>query len=157
MSIDSTHFGVCSRNLELQRTDSNFWKAAAKYNIEKELPIGYAIQGELIAPNIQSNHEKVQEVEYYIFSVFDIAKQKYLNPAEKKDFLLNFSTLKAVPVVEESVKIFQEEPTLDNLLTRVEGQSMNPGTTSEGRVYVSTSNPQVHFKCISNKYLLKEK
>lgn len=85
--LQQYHFGVCSRNLELQRTESNFWKAANKYRLEQHLPEGYAVQGELIAPNIQANHEKVQEVEYYIFSVFDIAKQKHLSPKDKREFI----------------------------------------------------------------------
>lgn len=156
--VNPYKFGVCSRNLELTKNESNFWKAAIKYNIEKELPEGYAIQGELLAPNIQSNHEKVQEVEYYVFSVYDIKAQRYLIPREKRLFIKkHFSKLTHVPLVNAATPIFKTAPTLDKLLERVEGESMNSGTISEGRVYVSTKNPTVHFKCISNKYLLKEK
>ena len=154
-------FGVCSRNLELKRpTDkqskSNFWEAAIKYNIEEKLPFGYAIQGELIAPNIQSNHEKVNEVEYYIFDIFDIDLQRYLTPNERhkvmEDILVG---IPHVPIVNNNVKIFQECDSYDDFQERVTGESMNKGTVSEGRVYKSTTTPGLSFKLISNKYLLK--
>ena len=45
---------------------------------------------------------------------------------------------------------------LEDLLKHVEGQSMNPGTVSEGRVYKHVSKP-ITFKAISNKYLLGKK
>lgn len=169
------HFGVCSRNIEIKSNanytatfdnngtkseykQSNFWEAAIKYRIDQHLPVGYAVQGELIAPNIQNNHEKVQAIEYYIFNVYDIQKQTYLSPLDKQAFVAQYlPEAKMVPVINANIKIFQESPTLEELLLRVEGESLNTGTVSEGRVYVSTDNPTVHFKCISNKYLLKEK
>jgi len=156
-------FGFCSRNLELKETtkgekQSNFEKVVHKYNIKEELPIGYAIQGELIAPDIQSNHEKVKEPELYIFNVFDIEKQEYLKPQDAREFVnKHFTKLKYVPVVNEKVKIFKECKTLEDMLERVEGQSMNKDTISEGRVYKCTSDGNIHFKCISNTYLLKKK
>lgn len=62
--------------------------------------------------------------------------------------------LLSVPIVNSSVKIFEECKTTEELLARVEGESMNPGTVSEGRVYKSVDG-KVTFKCVSNKYLLK--
>lgn len=148
------HFGVCSRNFELKPSESNFWKAARKYNIEKRLPIGYAIQGELLAPNIQSNHEKVNDVEYHIFDVYNIKEQRYLLPSERRAFVHLFLTTPHVPVVSTAVRIFEQHD-LQSLLKHVEGQSINPNTISEGRVYKSTTNPSLTFKAISNQYLLK--
>ena len=97
------HFGVCSRNLELSRdanqvtvfdnqgksseyNQSDFWTMAIKAEIEKKLPIGYAVQGELIGPKIQANHEKVSTLDYFIFDVFDIEAGLYLLPAERQVF-----------------------------------------------------------------------
>ena len=97
------HFGVCSRNLELSRdanqvtvfdnqgksseyNQSDFWIMAIKAEIEKKLPIGYAVQGELIGPKIQANHEKVSTLDYFIFDVFDIEAGLYLLPAERQVF-----------------------------------------------------------------------
>ncbi len=161
------HFGVCSRNLELKRTanasqtfdnqgkisiydQSDFWTAAYKYKLEDKLPIGYAIQGELIGPKIQANHEKVTELQYYVFDVFNIKTGLYLLPLERREFCA-LHNIPPVPVVSTSFKALQLG--LENLLKHVEGQSMNPGTVSEGRVYKHNTKP-ISFKAISNKYLL---
>lgn len=162
-----SHFGVCSRTLELKRTanasqtfdnqgkesiydQSDFWSTAIKYNIESKLPAGYAVQGELIGPKIQANHEKVIELQYYVFDVFNIKTGSYLLPQERREFCA-LHDIPHVPVVNTSFKPLQLG--LDNLLKHVEGQSMNPGTISEGRVYKHISKP-ITFKAISNKYLL---
>jgi RNA ligase (TIGR02306 family) len=163
--FDTKDFGVCSRNLRLEDESlkgssdmSNFWKVTVKYNIDVMLPLNYAIQGELVAPNIQRNHEKVSEPELYIFDVFDIENQKYLLPHERRKFMKKYFNMSLhVPVINSNVKIFTECDTVEELLSRVEGQSMNEGTESEGRVYKSCIEPSIHFKAISNKYLLKEK
>lgn len=169
LKTPSYHFGVCSRNLELKRTasesqtfnnngkesvydQSNFWTMAIKADIENKLPEGYAVQGELIGPKIQANHEKVSTLEYYVFDVFDINSGTYLLPFERREFCEKYS-IPHVPVVSKSIKIF-EKMDLAELLQHVEGESMNPGTISEGRVYKHTSKP-ITFKTISNKYLLK--
>lgn len=154
-----THFGVCSRNLEIKRPSasnkkSDFWTAAVKYNIEETLPEGFAIQGEVIAPNIQKNWEKVSEVEYYIFDVFNINKQQYLLPEDRRVFVeTRLPFAKHVPVVKDRVAILQL--TQEEILNSVKGQSMNPGTISEGRVYKSLKHTNVTFKAISNDYLLR--
>lgn len=156
--IKDTHYGVCSRNFEISLTkdsnegELNFWAASKKYNLQEKIPPGYAVQGELVGPKIQSNHEKVQDLEFYCFDVYDIEHERYLDPAERRDFC-RFHNIPHVPVVNESVEIFKELKNLDDLLKRVEGPSMNPQTNSEGRVYKSYTG--VSFKVISNKYLLK--
>ena len=171
----SGRFGVCSRNLELKRSDnfkttfkdgteesiydqSDFWSTALKLKIDECLPVGYAIQGELIGPRIQSNHEKVDELNYFIFDVFDIKSQKYLLPEEREVFyeLYLSDYVKHVPIINDSIKILKDFD-LQSLLERVEGESINKGTISEGRVYKSLTNPNITFKCVSNKYLLKKK
>ena len=162
------HFGVCSRNLELSRdanqvivfdnqgksseyNQSDFWTMAIKAEIEKKLPIGYAIQGELIGPKIQANHEKVSTLDYFIFDVFDIDAGLYLLPAERQVFCNKYG-LQHVPVTNFRTKPFQS--TLDELLKHVDTESMNPGTISEGRVYKSLTQA-LSFKAINNRYLLK--
>lgn len=162
------HFGVCSRNLELapdanntitfdnqgkssEYSQSNFWTAAKKYSIESKLPVGYAVQGELIGPKIQANHEKVSTLEYYVFDVFDISTGLYLTPAKRREFCA-LHNIPHVPVTNTSFEPFHI--TLQDLLEHVDGESMNPGTISEGRVYKHLTSP-LSFKCINNKYLLK--
>lgn len=155
ISVKPYTFGVCSRNLEVSKSEtSDFWRAATKYQIEQYLPEGYAIQGELIAPNIQSNHEKVSDIEFYVFDVFDIKNQEYLLPKDRVDFVSRYlPTVKHVPIL-GTVRIFTECKSVSELLERVKGESMNTGTISEGRVYKSCCN-EMSFKCINNEYLLK--
>lgn len=152
------HFGVCSRNQELKRPDnlasSAFWYVADKYTLSN-IPEGFAIQGELIGPNIQSNHEKVSDFEFYCFDVFDIKSQKYLTATDRHLFCYQFD-IPHVPLV-CMTKVLTDYPSIDELLERVDDKSMNPKTISEGRVYKSTTNPSITFKVINNKYLLKEK
>ena len=172
LPVISNHFGVCSRNLEIKRSDnyvktftnsdkestyqsSDFWRMAHLYNVERHLPIGYAIQGELIGPRIQANHEKVEDLDFFIFDVYDILNSRYLTPLERSDFVSTYLPLmKHVPVLKTTVRIFEVCPDVKSLLTRVQGQSMNPGTISEGRVYKSLDGTK-SFKCINNDYLLK--
>ena len=166
------HFGVCSRNLEIKRSDnyvktfansgkestyqsSDFWCVAHLYNVERHLPTGYAIQGELIGPRIQANHEKVESIDFFIFDVYDILNSRYLTPSERVNFVSTYlPSMKHVPVLKTTVRIFEVCPDVKSLLTRVQGQSMNPGTISEGRVYKSLDGTK-SFKCINNDYLLK--
>lgn len=171
----ATHFSVCSRNLELKPNDSysksftnddtiseynqsDFWKIVLQLDIHKLLPSGYALQGELIGPKIQANHEKVSENQFWIFDIYDITNQKYLTPSERHNFQAqHFTDTHCHVPVTEYVKIFTECPDLESLQKRVTGQSINTGTISEGRVYKSCTIPGLSFKCISNEYLLKEK
>ena len=167
-TIPDYHFGVCSRNLELSRdanqvhqfnndgrpseySQSDFWRTAIKYNIESKLPVGYAVQGELIGPRIQANHEKVTELQYYVFDVFDIDNGLYLLPEARREFCAKYD-IQHVPVVNVASRPLSM--TLQELLKSVEGPSMNPGTNSEGRVYKHNTS-QLSFKAISNLYLLK--
>ena len=158
-SVNTSHFGVCSRNLEIEETlgvNNAFWDVAYKYDIRNKLPIGYALQGELVGPKIQGNREKVTENRFFIFDVWDITRQQYLTPAERKNFVARYFDLKLhVPVVNEAIPIFQECRGVADLLKRVEGESFNPNTLSAGRVYKMRHNPAVSFKVINPKYLLR--
>ena len=149
-------FGVCSRNLELKPSESNaFWQVANKYLLEITLPTmgNYAIQGELIGPGIQGNQEKLQELDLYVFDVFDIDAQTYLSAVDRYEFV-DALDLKHVPVVHVSINAPES---LDEVLKMAEGPSLNPNANREGLVFKSTRNPQLSFKAISNSWLLKEK
>ncbi len=165
----TTKFGVCSRNVDLKRTantvmtfnnegkesvydQSDFWATALKLDLANKVPVGYAIQGELIGPKIQANHEKVTELQYYVFDVFNISEQCYLLPQERRDFCHTLG-IPHVPVM--NVEATPLQLTLDQLLQHVDTESMNPKTVSEGRVYKSNTNPLLSFKVINNRYLLK--
>jgi RNA ligase (TIGR02306 family) len=177
-NMSNTHTGVCSRNLELKSSDkrvykfandgkesvynqSDFWQIVLDLEIEKYLPVGYALQGELIGPKIQANWEKVDSNQFWVFDVYDvydITNGRYLLPLERHEFLDKYfksSRLQHVPVVSLGLPVFTHCQDLEALQERVTGASINPGTISEGRVYKSMSVPGLSFKCISNQYLLK--
>lgn len=156
--------GVCSRNVMLDKEgDSNFHKVVAKYElISKLLAAGksYALQGELVAPDIQGNYEKVKEVEFHLFDIFDIENQKYLLPDERKAF----AKLHGIPHVTvlgtNSLNILTMTKDGDNVVQKcldyAEGKGDNNGVMREGVVFKSTSR-DFSFKAISNSYLLKQK
>lgn len=151
-SYPKYHFGVCSRNQELKRTESSdFWATAIKLDIESKIPVGFAIQGEIIGPKIQSNHEKVQELDYFVFDVFNIQTGDYLLPDERQAFCKTYN-IQHVPVMNKASTPCSMS--LTDLLASVETESINPKTISEGRVFKHTTLP-VSFKVISNKYLIK--
>lgn len=148
--------GVCSRNLELKRDENNaFWRISLEYDIHKKIRAygkNLAVQGELIAPNIQGNYEKVSKPEFYVFDIFDIDKQEYMLPSERQDFckILN---IPHVPIID---KAFSMIDNVDVLLDMAEGNGMNNGVKREGLVFKHNSS-EFSLKAISNSYLLKEK
>lgn len=147
--------GVCSRNIELKEDEGNaFWAIARKEKLlEKLTALGknYAIQGELIAPNIQSNHEKVNEPQFYCFSVFDIDQQEYILPEQRRAICADLS-IPHVKVVDENFILCHN---VDQLLEMAEGEGMNPNVKREGLVFKSNTS-QFSFKAVSNSYLLKK-
>ena len=148
--------GVCSRNLELKETENNaFWQVARKYRVLELLAQegNYAIQGELIGPSIQGNQEKLKELDLYVFDVFDIDSQSYLN-AWDRYALVDKLKLKHVPILGHNEQAPED---LQAALKYAEGTSLNPAVNREGVVFKSTRNPSLSFKAISNSWLLKEK
>lgn len=76
-------FGVCSRNLELERDENNgYWKVALKYNLEELLPDGIALQWETCGPGIQSNPMGLNNVDGFAFSGYNILEHRYLEMTE---------------------------------------------------------------------------
>ena len=148
--------GVCSRNLELKQNEDNaFWRIALDYDIHKKIRAygnNIAVQGELIAPNIQSNYEKVNKPEFYVFDVFDIDRQEYMLPKERQEFC-KLLDIPHVPIVDKSLAMIDN---VDKLLDMAEGDGMNKGVKREGLVF-KHNNSEFSFKAISNSYLLKEK
>lgn len=159
---------VCSRNLQLKELDgSNFWNYVDQHKVITGItnPLvgrNLAFQGELIAPSIQQNYEKVNEAQYYIYDVFDIDKQEYLLPIVARD-VTKRAGLQYVPVADERFDLKTLESNDMKVLTQkildmAEGPGMNAGVKREGLVFKSNENKQFSFKAISNSYLLaKEK
>jgi len=79
-------FGLCSRNLELERNENNgYWKVAAKYGVEEKLPEGVALQWETIGPDIQSNPHGLKDINGLAFTAYNIGEHRYFTYKELKN------------------------------------------------------------------------
>lgn len=154
------NFEVCSRNLSLKEDDNNsFWKAAKMYNVKQKMLDnnlqGFAIQGELIGEDIQGNIYNIKCVDFYVYKVWDTVNSKYLTP-EKQRQMCKILDLKYVPVKFKQNTL--EDLRIEDVLFLAEGKSaLNPKQEQEGMVWKCNEKPEMHFKAISNKYLLKQK
>jgi RNA ligase (TIGR02306 family) len=158
-------FGVCSRNLELQESESNtYWRMAKELRLAERLQSlgrNIALQGEIIGAGIQDNNEKLMGQEFRLFNVFDIDKGRYLSFSERSDLMLRMNNvpdmpeIKSVPVL-GVIQVFQKYPTMESLLLHADGPSMNPLAIREGLVYKSEliDGRMISFKVLSNAYLL---
>jgi len=154
--------GVCSRNLELKIDDSNvdnmFVQTFFKYNLPVKLESflaatgrQIAVQGEMVGPGIQNNFEGLDEVELYIYDIFDIDRQGYVCADERVEICKQLG-LQMVPVFDSPMRLPQ---TIEEVLALADGPSGLKGKYREGLVFKSLSR-DFSFKVISNRYLLKE-
>lgn len=148
-------FGVCSRRLDLTETPENtFWAVARKYRLEEKMREAglsqIAIQGETVGPKIQENIYKLQEHKFYVFDAFNIEKQKYLTPAERKE-LCDHLGIDHVPVIGH---IDIQGKSVDDIVSLADGFSeLHPEALREGIVFKSECG-ELSFKAVSNSYLL---
>lgn len=114
-------FGVCSRNMNLKRSDANsFWQLAIENQLEEKLRTyckqtggkvrkffsslfgkrhkNIAIQGEMAGQGIQSNRSCLNGRYLFVFNVYDIDKKEYFNLAEMQKFC-SVLGLRTVPIV----------------------------------------------------------
>ena len=155
--------GICSRNILMKKDDESHFTQNG-YDVETKLRgLGcpYAVQGELVSPTIQGNHEKVSDFQYHIFDTYNIEDQRYLTPDETLKVTETLG-LKHVPVLYPSITIRQlvegetdKTKIVAKLLELAEGPGMNQSVKREGLVFKHL-NSDFSFKCISNSYLLKK-
>jgi RNA ligase (TIGR02306 family) len=148
--------GVCSRNVDLKMDqDGNSFVDMAKSVIgNMTFPESIAIQGELIGPNIQGNREGLFAHEYYVFDIWDIAKQEYWIPEMVRKFCKCYG-LDHAPVLHTGVKLrYLNIESIESCLANSEGASLNHDVR-EGLVFKRVDG-KFSFKAISNKFLLGE-
>lgn len=154
------NFEVCSRNFSLKEDDNNsFWKPAKMYNVKQKMLDnnlqGFAIQGELIGEGIQGNIYNIKGVDFYAYKIWDVVDSEYLKPEEQHN-ICNVLGLKYVPVIYEYASICNQD--IQDVLQQAEDKSkLNPKQEREGIVFKCNEDTSLHFKVISNKYLLKQK
>jgi RNA ligase (TIGR02306 family) len=156
-------FGVCSRNYELlDKPGNTYWEIARKYDIEnilKRINKNVAIQGEIIGEGIQGNPYKIKGHELRVYWMYDIDNQSIVLiklPGETL-YGAGLSNLKSVPVIDDKFKLLSST-SIDELLELAENKSnLNSNTEREGLFFNCIENPNLKFKVISNKFLLKQK
>jgi RNA ligase (TIGR02306 family) len=160
--------GVCSRNVHLADNDGSMFYEAAKnegilyYLSFLSMARGWsiAVQGELVAPSIQDNYEKVDRPEFFCFDIFNIDNQEYLLPYERRDVLKHhLSGVKSAPSIDDGMDLVKRmggpgDDLVQNILNLAEGPGMNPGVMREGLVFKSNLDRNFSFKAVSNSYLL---
>lgn len=149
-------FGVCSRNLELYKDETNtFWKVAIDLKLEEKLRSygkDIALQGELIGEGIQKNRYKIKGHTVRFFNVFDIEEHKKVDYNTFHNIMQDLD-LQTVPVT--TVPGFSLPNSTDKLLNLAESKSvLNNKAEREGIVIRSKDN-SISFKAISNKFLIK--
>ncbi|MBD3195446.1 MAG: RNA ligase (ATP) [Candidatus Lokiarchaeota archaeon] len=160
--IRGKEFGVCSRNQKIQEDETNlFWIIARETGIENILRNygkNIAIQGEVIGPKVQNNKYKLTTHRVFIFNIFDIETQNYIEFRRFKE-ISNKLGFKTVPILYEEYKL---NDTVDSLVELAKGQSkLNPDLPREGIILRSLeeiSDPEygrVSFKVLNPKFLLK--
>lgn len=153
-------FGVCSRNIDLKRSETNkFWKTALEHDLEAKFKKYFgneniAMQGELIGPGIQGNKYKLDKLDIYFFNVFFIKRFAYGNIDH---LLVACSDLKekTVPLLSNRYKLSDSIPELVELS---KGESLLNGTIREGiviRPIIEIEDKELHCQLAKNRVSFK--
>ena len=155
-------FGVCDRSWWFKDdTVNEYMVTAARQGLVEALkkhPMSLGLQGELIGPGVRKNKEKLAEKEFRLFRIWDIENSRRCTPEERDRIVLELRELGANLLTTKFTGIFKlsELGTMDDMLARADGTSLNPDTKREGLFYHSV-NGRGSFKVISNRYLLKNR
>ena len=148
------------------RSFPRYWKIAEKYDILNKMAewcwihsgsghVGQlAIQGEIVGPGVNNNHDQYTDHEFRIFRMYDITDQRWLNPSDRRRTAEQMG-IPHVKLIRDCWYVFQELKTMEDFLEFVKGKT-DRGHEREGMVWKSV-NGMVSFKVINNDYLLKEK
>ena len=167
-TIDPEHpFGVCSRNNRLKEFTATgvmpiYWQMAHKYDIENKLKSHFdetgdelAIQAETVGCGVNGNRDLYTDNQMFVFRIWDIKKQNFLSPADRRAFCAKYN-IPHVQVIAESMPFFDNITSMEEALKFAEGKTLR-GHEREGVVLKSCDNgPFVSFKIVSNRYLLKQ-
>jgi RNA ligase (TIGR02306 family) len=159
--------GVCSRNLDLDMSEENaensFIKTARESGLLSSLEQycktrgrNLAVQGELMGPGIQGNREELKELNFYIFDIFDIDTQSYLDYIDRSNVIIQLRVINVASTWKECPVYFITQNKFENvkdMLEAADGPSIN-NPIREGLVWKSCTVPNRSFKTISNQYLL---
>jgi ATP-dependent RNA circularization protein (DNA/RNA ligase family) len=123
--------------------------------LEKIAGLNIALQGELIGEGIQGNIYKLRGQQFFVYDIFDIAAGRYYTPSERRMFCQN-AEIQHVPVLAGCADKDLGTGSVAEILDWAEGKSvLNLGTEREGIVFKCIEDPSIHFKAISNRYLIR--
>ena len=124
--------GVCSRNLELQESETSAqWAVTRKYGILEALERAgnFALQFEIVGEGIQGNPMGLQGHEVRAYNLYDIDNRRYCDYTE----LLAFCTKNSIPMV-DVVRIVTESVWNDSMLIAASHGLYPNGRPREGIV-----------------------
>ena len=141
---------------------SKFWDVILKNHYDEKIMDAclvcgceLAFQGELIGPGIQGNRSLFKDFEWHIFRIWNITDQCFMECSARRKLCEQIG-FTHVPIVEESMKVFQQFKTIDEILAYADGKD-DRGNMREGLVFKENgTTAPVTFKAVSNKYLLKQ-
>ena len=147
--------GVCSRNMRIRKSENNlYWEIEKKYDILnklKSLSKNIAIQGEIVGPNIQNNSLKLSQIDFYVFSVFNIDEQNYYTYAELVN-ICGVLGLKTVPLLSKGVYNWNAVDDVISEFIKNTKSKINNSVVREGVVIrLADSNSKVSFKIITSE------
>lgn len=143
-------FGVCSRNLTIKE-GGKFFKMAQQLGLDKNLPDGFAVQGEYYGKGVQKNVHNLEGVDYIVFNVYSILAGRYLNRDEMVEFChqLNLNYVKVY------CEIQLKDHNVDSLLRLADETGLEGLVFRPYEEIVDNKIGRLSFKVISNKFLLK--
>ena len=158
-------FVVCSRNLSLKLEDegNTFVRIAKESGIQDAMKAygrNLGISGELIGEGVQGNKYDIKGHRWLVFNIFDVDTGKYVSAKERqriiRDLVALGATIEQVPVITAVGTKLLDGLSVDDFLEMAEGKSaLNPKTEREGLVFKNQTDPDISFKAISNRWLLK--
>lgn len=116
---------------------------------------GLVFQGEIVGPKIQQNRYNLKELRYFVYDIYDMNQQRYLEPKDVKEICFDIGLLH-VPTLYREFKLGNS--TLKDLLNLTDTTScvsMLDSCQIEGLVFKANTPERFSFKVISNKYLLR--
>ena len=160
----SGYVGICSRNFDLDINDDNAENSFIRAAIDSGL-VGalesygaqVAVQGELMGPGVQGNRENFKELRIYMFDVWLIDEQRYMNAYERDAFLTTMIEHGANPwrFIDAPLVGFYSPASvggMEELLNFARGPSL-VHNIREGVVWKCVDDPSISFKIINNDFL----
>lgn len=167
LGVDEDGFHVTGHNYEYKDDDSSsFYKLVKERGYREKMEQFaqenglklFTVQGEFCAPGIQKNHLRLQKPEWYVFTIRENGKRVGLNRMLE---ICNQIGFEHVPIEEVGYDLPSKYPTVEDLLTRADGEYPRGGK-KEGivirptePVFSKTISASLSMKVVSNKYLLK--